>query len=54
MIYTESDKSAVFVLVICPYEQSLDELQQPDLTAWYLWNQQHILLCYITMSDNKQ
>ena len=54
MIYTESDKSAVFVSVICPYKQSLDELQQPDLTAWYLWNQQHILLCYIVMSGNKQ
>ena len=33
MIYTESDKSAVFTLIICPYTQNLDKLQQPDLTG---------------------
>ena len=53
MMYTESKKSAVFVLVICTYKQSLNELQQPDL-AGRLWNQQHILLCYAAMSGNKQ
>ena len=33
IIYTESKKSAVFVLVICTYKQSLNELQQPNLTG---------------------
>ena len=29
----ETAKSAVFVLVICTYKQSLNELQQPNLTG---------------------
>ena len=33
MMYIESKKSAVFVLVICTYKQNLNELQQPDLTG---------------------
>ena len=33
MMYIESKKSAVFVLVTCTYKQSLNELQQPDLTV---------------------
>ena len=41
MMCIDSKKSAVFVLVICTYKQSLHELQQPDLTGT-LWNQQHI------------
>ena len=41
MMGIDSKKSAVFVLVICTYKQSLNELQQPDLTG-RLWNQQHI------------
>ena len=41
MMYIESKKSAVFVLVICTYKQSQNELQQPDLPG-RLWNQQHI------------
>ena len=54
MIHIKSKKSAVFVLrVICTYKQSLNELQQHDLTG-RLWNQQHILLCYTAMSGNKQ
>ena len=54
MMYFKSKKSAVFVLrVICTYKQSLNELQQHDLTGG-LWNQQHILLCYTAMSGNKQ
>ena len=54
MMYIKSKKSAVFVLrVICTYKQSLNELQQHDLTG-RLWNQQHILLCYTAMSGNKQ
>ena len=31
--YSESKKSAVFVLFICTYKQSLNELQQPNLTG---------------------
>ena len=43
MMYIKSKKSAVFVLrVICTYKQSLNELQQHDLTG-RLWNQQLIL-----------
>ena len=40
MMYTESKKSAVFVLVICTYrpKQSLNELQQPDLTGIFRTN----------------
>ena len=54
MMYIKSKKSAVFVLrVICTYKQSLNELQQHDLTG-RLWNQPHILLCYTAMSGNKQ
>ena len=53
VMYIESKKSAVFVLVSCTYKQSLNELQQPDLTG-RLWSQQHILLCYTAMSGNKQ
>ena len=54
MMYIKSKKSAVFVLrVICTYKQSLNELQQHDLTG-RLWNQQRILLCYTAMSGNKQ
>ena len=54
MMYIKSKKSAVFVLrVVCTYKQSLNELQQHDLTG-RLWNQQHILLCYTAMSGNKQ
>ena len=54
MMYVKSKKSTVFVLrVICTYKQSLNELQQHDLTG-RLWNQQHILLCYRAMSGNKQ
>ena len=41
MMCIDSKKSAVFVLVVCTYKQSLNELQQPDLTG-RLWNQQHI------------
>ena len=33
MMYIESKKFAVFVLVICTYKQSLNELQEPDLTG---------------------
>ena len=33
IMYTESKKSDVFVLVICTYKQSLNELQQPDLAG---------------------
>ena len=52
IMYIKSKKSAVFVLrVICTYKQSLNELQQHDLTG-RLWNQQHILLCYTAMSGN--
>ena len=54
MMYIRSKKSAVFELrVICAYKQSLNELQQHDLTG-RLWNQQHILLRYTAMSGNKQ
>ena len=43
MMYFKSKTSAVFVLrVICTYKQSLNELQQHDLTG-RLWHQQHIL-----------
>ena len=53
-MYIKSKKSAVFVLrVICTYKQSLNELQQHDLTG-RLWNQQHILLCCTAMSGKKQ
>ena len=37
MMCIDSKKSAVFVLVNCTYKQSLNELQQPDLTG-RLWN----------------
>ena len=43
IMYIESKKSDVFVLVICIYKQSLNELQQPDLAGIfgtnnvYLW-----------------
>ena len=51
MMYIKSKKSVVFVLrVICTYKQSLNELQQHDLTD-RPWNQQHILLCYIAMHE---
>ena len=54
MMYIKSKKSAVFVLrVICTYKQSLNQLQQHDLTG-RLWNQQHIPLCYTAMSGNKE
>ena len=54
MMYIKSKKSAVFVSrVICTYKQSLNELQQHDLTG-RLSNQQHILLYYTAMSGNKQ
>ena len=33
IIYVESKKSAVFVSVIYTYKQSLNELQQPNLTG---------------------
>ena len=33
MVCIESKKSAVFVLDICTYQPSLNELQQPDLTG---------------------
>ena len=51
MMCIDSKKSAVFVLVISTYKQSLNELQQPDLTG-RLWNQQHITLCCTPMSGN--
>ena len=41
------------IRVICTYKQSLNELQQPYLTG-RRWNKQHILLCYIAISGNKQ
>ena len=51
IMYIKSKKSAVFVLRdICTYKQSLNELQQHDLTGG-LWNQQHILLCYTAMPE---
>ena len=43
IMYIESKKSNVFVLVICTYKQSLNELQQPNLAGIfgtnniYLW-----------------
>ena len=52
MMYTESKKSAEFVLlVICTYKQRLNELQQPDHTGIL---EQHMPLCYTAMSINKQ
>ena len=41
MMYIESKKSAVFVLVICIYKQSLNELQQPKLTGIFGINNIH-------------
>ena len=56
MMYIKSKKSAAFVLrVICTYKQSLNELQQHDLTG-RLWNQQHIysFATQPCMNGNKQ
>ena len=38
IMYIESKKSDVFVLVFCTYAQSLNDLQQPDLTGIFATN----------------